>query len=78
MRRRTDWSLDWPEAALTELAQGSVGKASRHFLQSALREVTHGRGFVLLRGLPVQRLSRERLRTLTRGGEKLLTGHSIT
>ena len=64
MRRRTDWSLDWPEAALTELAQGSVGEASRHFLQSALREVTHGRGFALLRGLPVQRLSRERLRTL--------------
>jgi hypothetical protein len=41
-----------------------VGEAARDFLRSALREVTHGRGFALLRGLPVQRFSREQLRAL--------------
>ena len=64
MRRRTDWVLPWPAEALSEIAEGSVGEAARGFLRSALREVTQGRGFVLLRGLPVQGFSRERLRAL--------------
>ena len=64
MRRRTDWVLDWPAAALAELEAGSVGSAGRAFLQGALHEVTHGRGFVLLRGLPVERFSLEELRSL--------------
>jgi hypothetical protein len=64
MRRRADWVLEWPAGALAELEAGAVGSACGRFLESALREVTHGRGFVLLRGLPVQRFSREHLRSL--------------
>jgi hypothetical protein len=62
LRQRVDWTLEWPKEALAELESGSVGESARAFLQAAMHEVAQGRGFVLLRGLPVERLSRERLR----------------
>jgi hypothetical protein len=62
MRRRTDWVQHWPKEALDELESGSVGQACEAFLEAAMREVTHGRGFVLLRGLPVQRIDPDHLR----------------
>jgi alpha-ketoglutarate-dependent taurine dioxygenase len=64
MRRTEDWKLEWPRGAVDELASGRVGPAAAEFLDATLREVTHGRGFVLLRGLPVDALDREALRDL--------------
>ena len=64
MRRRTDWMLDWPREAIAELESGAVGEAAASFMGEAMRQVTHGRGFVLLRGLPVEKYDRETLRDL--------------
>lgn len=60
MRARTDWIVDWP-AGLDEALDSP---RAADFLAGAMREVTHGRGFVLLRGLPVQRYGRDDLREL--------------
>ena len=64
LRARADWMLEWPRAALAELESGSIGSATQSFLEDAVREVMQGRGFVLLRGLPVERFSLEELRAL--------------
>jgi hypothetical protein len=64
LRESTGWILDWPRAGLAELESGIVGEGARAFMDEAMREVTHGRGFVLLRGLPVIAYDDRRLRDL--------------
>jgi hypothetical protein len=64
MRRQADWVVDWPAGALAELEAGRIGPIAASFLDEAMRQVTQGRGFVLLRGFPVARYDRAAVRDL--------------
>jgi hypothetical protein len=64
MRRRDDWIVAWPAEAVAELESGEVGALAAPFVDAAMREVTHGRGFVLMRGLPTHKHDAATLREL--------------